>query len=586
MAEASDANDHGGRSDLKRQTLPALYEHAATRYRLAVAMKCRYPWGYRSISYEELGDLISYVGIGLMEQGLTSGDRVVLIADNSPEWGIVYAAVTSGGGIIVPLDTKLRENEIKHLLIHSEAKFLVTSTRIYQDQIEGMHLGEVHLIVIGEGDSREEGPGTSLGELMAAGKAALGGGNDDFRRTAAGIEPDDVAAICYTSGTTGQPKGAVLLHRNIVSNIEAIRLRLLFNEEDVFLCLLPLHHTFATTCNLLAPLFSGCTIIFGRSLKPRDIREDIEKERVTILVGVPLLFEHFTDYMRARVAQVSKVKRFLFKIVTGVTTGIGRLFGKRPAGSPARKRLAAMGLGSLRLCVSGAAPLRLDTEETFRAIGLPLLEGYGMTEASPVISVNPLGKMRSGTVGPALPGVEVTIDHPNEEGIGEIVVRGPNVMREYYRNPGATEQVLRDGRLHTGDIGTIDGEDYLTIRGRKKSVIVTAGGKNIYPDELEILLNQSPYILESIVVPFKDKRGNDRIGAIVVPNYDALGMSNEMRGDASESRIRDIISEEIKRISSPVPEFKRIVEFQIRDEELPKTTTQKVKRHLVTWIEE
>jgi long-chain acyl-CoA synthetase len=585
MADTYDANDHGARSVLRSQSLPALYEYAAARFKSSVAMKCRYPWGYRSISYEELGDLISYIGTGLITQGLLRGDRVALIAENSPEWGIVYAAVTAGGGIIVPLDAKLKENEIKHLLIHSEAKFLVTSMRIYQDQIEGMHLGEVSLIVIGEGDAREEAPGISLSEIMAEGKARLGGGNDDFRLAAAEIEPEDVAAICYTSGTTGQPKGAVLLHRSIVSNIEAIRLRLLFDEEDVFLCLLPLHHTLATTCNLLAPLFSGSTVLFGRSLKPRDIREDIAKEQVTILVGVPLLFEHFIAYMRARAAQVSKLKRFLFKIVTGVTAGIGRLFGKRPAGG-ARKRLAAMGLGSLRFCVSGAAPLRGDTEEMFRAIGLPLLQGYGMTETSPVISVNPLGKMRSGTVGPALPGVEVMIDRPNEEGIGEIVVRGPNVMREYYRNPGATEQVLRDGRFYTGDIGTIDDEEYITIVGRKKSVIVTAGGKNIYPDELEILLNQSPYILESLVVPFRDKRGNDRIGAIIVPDYDALGMTDAMREDASESRIRDIISAETKRVSSMLPEFKRIVDFQIRDEELPKTTTQKVKRHLVTWIEE
>jgi len=586
MAEASDTIMNGGRGGLKKQSLPALYEHAVTRYRSSVAMKCRYPWGYRSISYEELGDLISYVGAGLMERGFTKGDRVVLIAENSPEWGIVYAAATSVGGIIVPLDIKLKENEIKHLLIHSEATFLVTSMRMYQDQIEGMPLGETRLIVIGEGDSREEDPWTSLGEIIAAGKAALGEGDDDFRRVTAGIGPDDIAAICYTSGTTGQPKGAVLLHRNIVSDIEAIRLRLPFNEEDAFLCLLPLHHTFATTCNLLAPLYSGSTIVFGRSLKPRDIREDIAKEGVTILVGVPLLFEHFTEYMRTMAVRVSKLKRLLFKIVTGVKAGFGRLFGKRPEENPARKRLAAMGLGRLRFCVSGAASLHPDTEEAFRAIGLPLLQGYGMTEASPVIAVNPLGKKRSGTVGPALPGVEVTLDSPNEEGIGEIVVKGPNVMREYYRNAEATQRVLRDGKLYTGDTGTIDAEGYITIRGRKKSVIVTAGGKNVYPDELEILLNRSPYILESVVVPYKDRRGNARIGAIVVPNYDALGTSEAMREDASESRIKNIISVEIKRISSSLPEFKRIMDFQMRDEELPKTTTQKVKRHLVTWIEE
>jgi long-chain acyl-CoA synthetase len=245
-----------------------------------------------------------------------------------------------------------------------------------------------------------------------------------------------------------------------------------------------------------------------------------------------------------------------------------------------------MGLASLRFCVSGAAPLRRDTEEMFERISLPLLQGYGMTEASPVISVNPLGKVGSGSVGPALPGIEVTIDEPNEEGIGEIVVQGPNVMREYYKNPEATRDVLRDGKLYTGDLGIIDRNGYVTIVGRKKSLIVTAGGKNVYPDEIEHLLNQSPFVLESIVLAHEDKRGNSRIGAIIVPDYDALGMSAEVREDATEERIKAILSAEIQRICSGLPDFKRILDFRIRDGELPKTTTQKVKRHLVTWIEE
>lgn len=584
MADLSEANSQHIRSSLKKQTLPALYDHAVTRYGSSLAMKCRYPWGYQSISYEELGNLISYLGAGLIERGLMRGDRVALIGGNSPEWGIVYAAVTSCGGVVVPLDILLKENEIRHLLMHSEARFLVASRRIFEEQIEEMHLEGVDIIIIGEGDSKEKS--ITLSEVMAAGKAKLGEGSSGFRFSSSEVEPEDVAAICYTSGTTGQPKGAVLLHRNIVSNIEATRLRLPYNENDTFLCLLPLHHTFATTCNLLAPLFSGSTIVFARSLKPRDIKESIEKEQVTILVGVPLLFEHFEDYMKAMKAKVPKYKRILFKISTGITSGFARLFRRRTAVSPARKRLEVMGLGSLRFCISGAAPLRSDTESAFRSIGLPILQGYGMTEASPVISVNPVGKIKSGTVGPALPGVEVATDQPNDEGIGEIVVSGPNIMREYFKNPESTRQVLREGKLYTGDLGTIDAEEYITIVGRKKSVIVTAGGKNVYPDEIEILLDESPYILESVVLSLKDKRGNDRIGAVIVPNYDALGISEELKKDRSEEHIRSIISAEVKRVSATLPEFKRILDFQIWDEELPKTTTHKVKRHLVKWIEE
>lgn len=565
-------------------TLPELFDNASERYQPRVAMKSQHSWGHQSITFGEMGRIISYLGTGLMERGLEKGDRVILIADNSPEWCLVYAAVTSAGGIIVPLEIHMKENEIRHLLLHSEAKFLVTSPQIYGDRIEGMNLNDVQVIVMGE---REKELGTtSLGEVMAEGKERINSGNSSFFNRKAEITPEDMAAICYTSGTTGQPKGVVLLHSNLVSNAKASIDRFSIVMDDVFLCLLPLYHTFATTTNLLIPAAGGCSIIFARSLKSRDIRDDIEREGITILIGVPLLFENIAASIQKGLENTPAVKRILFKTLKGIATGLGKLFRRNVGAAIFGKQRAKGGLGSLRFCISGAAALRRDTEDAISSIGLPIVQGYGLTEASPVVAVNPPQRPKKGTVGTALDGVEIKISNPNDSGIGEVTIRGNNIMKEYWRNPEATKSVLREGWLYTGDLGTLDKDGYLTIVGRKKDVIVTSGGKNVFPQEIEALLLESPYILENVVLSAKDRKGNDRVAAIIVPDYDALGSEPSLKGNLTEGGIKAFISEEVKARCSDLPDYKKIFDFQIRDEELPKTPTRKVKRHLVTWIKE
>jgi long-chain acyl-CoA synthetase len=566
------------------ETLPALFDHAVERFQSRVAMKSHHPWGYQSITYREMGRLVSYLGTGLIARGLGHQDRVVLLADNSPEWALLYAAVTSVGGIIVPLETSMKENEIRHLLLHSGASMLVASPSIFGDRIEGMHLKDVQVFIIGE---ETDLGGTSLGEVMAEGKQRINDGDGAFFSRKSSVSPDDIAAICYTSGTTGQPKGVVLLHRNLVSNVKGCIKRFNVMETDSFLCLLPLYHTLASTTTFLVPVAAGCSITFARSLKSRDIREDIEREGITIFVGVPLLFEHIAAAVREQLESSPKGGRILLglllRILSGLMALLRRIFRRKVGSGLYRRELSKKGLGSIRFCVSGAAALRRDVEQVLTDIGLPILQGYGLTEASPVVTANPLERPKSGTVGPPLDDVEVRIDSPDGEGIGEVTVRGGNVMREYWKNPEATANALRNGWLHTGDLGMIDGNGYLTIVGRKKHIIVTAGGKNIHPESIEARLNRSPFILESMVLPVPDRKGNDRVAAIVVPDYDTLG---GLREELTEEGIRQTISDEIKKICTELPEYKRIVEFQIRDEELPKTPTRKVKRHLVTWIKE
>jgi long-chain acyl-CoA synthetase len=578
MSIQNDVISPGVFDELGLETLPDLYDYAVSMFGPSILLKKHHPWGYQSIAYQEFGKLISFIGAGLVEAGLDKGDRVILIAENSPEWILVYAAVTSCGGVLVPLEPRMKENEIRHLMIHSEAKFIIASRKVFIESIEQMSLGDVKTIVMGDEDVP---PGAiTLGLVMATGKDKIGSGDATFFKRKSETRPEDTAAICYTSGTTGQPKGAVLLQSNLMSDLESLHSGVFIARDDVFLTVLPLHHTFASMVNFLVPVFRGSMIVFARSIKPRIIIEDVQREGVTLVVGVPLLFEHIA-LLFAGAAGAAGAKKGLVAKIKG---WFGRLFGGGKA-APALTG-AAEGLGNIRFCISGAAGLRADVEAALMGAGLKVLQGYGLTEASPVVSVNPFEKPRAGTVGPALPNVFVAIDSPNEEGVGEIVVRGKNVMKEYFKNPGATAEVLRDGALYTGDLGRLDKDGYLTIVGRKKSTIVTAGGKNVYPDEIESLLSSSRMILECIVMPVDDRKGNARPGAVIVPDYDAIVSAYGGEGPVSEETIHEVISGEIKQLCADLPDYKHINVFQIRDTELPKTPTRKLKRHLVKWTEE
>ncbi|MBN1163384.1 MAG: acyl--CoA ligase, partial [Candidatus Krumholzibacteriota bacterium] len=328
MAAPAEIMKYGTFGENGIKTLPDIYDNAVEKYGTAVAMKKHHPWGYQSISFQEFGKLLSFLGAGLIDSGLRSEDRVVLMAENSPEWTLVYAAVTSCGGIIVPVDVQLTTNELNHLLLHCQAGFLIVSPRVHQEILEGMHLGEIKVIVIGEPDTELEA--TTLGQVMAAGKEKINSGDSTYFRAKADVKPEQTAALCYTSGTTGQPKGAVLLHSCLVSNIESIKCRLPITAEDTFLSLLPLHHTLSTMCVFLTPLASGSTIAFGRSMKSRIIMEDIAREGVTILVGVPLLFEHLAAFLKKAASGKSASGEGFFKrLFSGIASATARLLRRK-----------------------------------------------------------------------------------------------------------------------------------------------------------------------------------------------------------------------------------------------------------------
>lgn len=589
MRQRDETNTAGTAGKAALSTLPDLYDSAVGTHQQSVFMRKHHPWGYQSITYREFGALISYIGAGLLGAGLQRGDRVALIADNCPEWVLVYAAVTSCGAAIVPLDPETPGNEIHHLLIDCEASFIIAAPRIYSESIEERRLGKVKAIVIGERDPALGA--TTLGEIMAAGKAAVGGGEASFFNTRAQTTPEDIAVVAYTAGTSGRPKGVLLQHSNLLAALEALGSRLALRQGDVLLAVPPLHQAFAAMINILAALRRGATTAFARSSKPRIILEDIRTERVTVLAAAPRLLGQIAAFAqgaggRAREARKPGLPARLLGAIRRLYEAILRLFGagarrrRFPPDSPAAS------LAGLRLCISSAAPLRPDIERTLAAAGPTVLQGYGLTEASALVSLSSPDRPRPGTAGPALSGLEVSIENPDGEGTGEIVVRGPAVMKEYLKNPGATAAALRGGALFTGDLGRIDRNGYLTVVGQRRSVIAAAGGKNVYPEEIEALLGTSPMILECIVVPVRGRTGGVRPGAVIVPDYDALASQPGVSGPRSEERIREIIAAEIENLCAALPDYKHIAELRIRDSELPKTSSGRLKRHLVQWNEE
>jgi long-chain acyl-CoA synthetase len=370
----------------------------------------------------------------------------------------------------------------------------------------------------------------------------------------------------------------MLSHANIIADIKAIHTRLFFGPEDVFLSILPLHHTFECTCGFLTPMSMGCTIAFARSFKSSELLEDMRASNATVMCGVPLLFEKMYLVFKRKIGKSRALSRSLFRILFSISSyGLKRnsFWGE----SLFRSLRTKAGLDCLRLLVSGGAALPYEVAHFFNAIGINLVQGYGLSETSPVLSVNSIGDNRFNSIGPPLDGVEVRIDNPDPNGIGEIVIKGPMIMKGYYGNESATAAVLRQGWFFTGDVGHQDSEGYLYITGRSKNVIVSAAGKNIHPEEIEEHLNLSPYILESLVLGRKLPDSNvEDVTAVIVPDRDFIMQSDDLQND--NRSVEEIIKGEVWDICSRLADYKRVKRFFIRDEELPKTSSQKIKRCL------
>ena len=531
-------------------------------------LRIRRAEGFYEYSYRVVLERTISVGYDLQKKGLAAGERVAVIGRNSPEWIFSYLGILWGGGVVVPLDARATPTEWGHLLRHSECRFLFASSEVNEDLLHmPENIPSLQEIFSFRGEEPSPGPGAEPPPKHVR----------PTPRTR-----DDLAVILYTSGTMGLPKGVMLTHGNLLANIEQCSKILDLCERDRFFSVLPLHHSYEATCGFLAPMTGGASVTFARSLKSKELLEDLNDTRPTCFLVVPLLLEKLYQGFLRNLRKAFPLRRGLFcglKILARVFDPItGRGLSKRLFLS-VRK---AMGLDQLRYLVSGGAALSPVVAREYEQMGFPVFQGYGLSETSPVLSVNLKGPHRNDSVGLPLPGVEVKIADPDSDGIGEIVVRGPNVMKSYYRNDEATREVLRDGWLHTGDIGKMDPEGCLYVKGRKKSLIVTKAGKNVIPEEIEERLLESPFVKEALVLArIHPRTKTEEIHAIIFPDFEALDEMGLARGGVfDEKDVRRMIEDHIRKVNGVLAEHKRVRHFSIRGEEFPKTTTQKIKRYL------
>ncbi len=542
------------------QTINGLVAHAVKAWPDRPYLLTRSGETVRVRSYGEVLRDATDVAGGLIGLGVQPGERVALLAENRPEWIGAYLAILLAGATVVPVDSLMSSAEIASILKMAQARLLITTKKF--------------AAALAQAGGDEAQATTLLMEADAAPEHAVP------RRAGVPlpeVQPADVAAVIFTSGTTGFSKGVVLTHGNLCTDAQAVLEADILRVEDNFHLLLPLHHTYSSTVNMTCCLALGGRSTFAASYKSRDILDDIRVAQVTILVGVPQVFENIMHGMRRAVGEASLLRRALFHAIYGISAALYPL-GIR-AGRPLFRSLRAKaGMESLGMMISGGAALQPAVNRFFERLGFTLLQGYGLTETSPVISVNLPRRNRIGSVGLPLHTVEFRIDSPDADGVGEICVRGPMVMQGYFENPAATADVLRDGWFHTGDVGRVDGDGFVFITGRLKNVIVTGAGKNVHPEEIESRLNASPYVQESLVKGMERKKGaGEELEAILVPDNAAVELA---RDQGHPVDVRGELEKVIEAYNHSVPAYRRIRQWTMQEEELAKTSTRKVRRYL------
>ncbi len=576
------------------ETLSQLFLNTCRTYRKDDLLMSKRDGRFIPISTAECEARVRRLSAGFRELGLRPGDKVVIFSENRPEWVMTDFAVLAAGGITVPIYTSLMPEQVKYIINDSDATIVVCSKRDLWLKVDAVRheLPKVrHFVMID--DEAPQGVLT-LAEVMGRGRPAAESGPDAFDTLAASIRPDDVASIIYTSGTTGTPKGVMLTHGNFVSNTKALDAVTDFVHTDVILSFLPLSHVLErmTTFSFL---YKGASIAYAESVD--TVAENLVEVRPTIMISVPRLFDKIYAKVMDNVLAMSSAKKLVFfwALRTGKRYGRRKLRHEPIPRSLAVRRALAHRLvfekilektgGRVKFFVSGGAPLSKDVAEFFYAMGITILEGYGLTETSPVLTCNTFDKLRFGTVGPPVPGVEIRVAAD-----GEILARGPNVMKGYYKKDAETREVLVDGWLHTGDIGHFDADGFLVITDRKKDLIVTAGGKNVAPQPIENQLKTNPYILNAVVV------GGSRkfISALVVPDFEKLEAYARTHGIpfadrtalCASTEIRDFLLAEVNRATPDLASYERIKKIAVLDRDFDMdlgevTPTLKVRRSFV-----
>lgn len=529
-----------------------------------------FPGGeYRPIPFWKLKEDVDSLGTELFSMGINN-KKIALLGENSYGWVVSYLATTVGGGVIVPLDRELGQKELAHLIQRSGVTTIVYGDK-YKELVQGMKSEVPDLVFFINLDAKvsEETSGElSWAMIKENGNKKLDKGEKGFLTVE--IDPNQMCALLFTSGTTGMAKGVMLSHKNIASNVYNMSKYVHIKEPGIGLSVLPMHHSYEMTCHILTALYQGVCVAICEGLK--HIAKNLVESKTTVMLGVPLVFEatHKKVFKQAAVSGKGKSLTNAVKVSKKF-----KLYNKGTITHKMFRSIHEATGGHVDLFIAGGAAMNANVLEDFQAMGFPMIQGYGMTENSPIIAVNKDRYSKPSSVGFPMPGTEVRIKDPDAKGIGEILCKGPSVMLGYYEDSVETNKVLKDGWLYTGDYGFFDSDGMLYISGRKKNVIVTKNGKNIFPEELEYYLMENDYIEEAFVYGETDKEGDAVVKAIIYPNYELISNTLE---ESSEESLREFLKKIIDDINEEMPLYKRIKRFSVRKLEFEKTTTKKIKR--------
>ena len=525
---------------------------------------------YSNISMKEFADDINAWGTALLNH-VSIGSRVAILSETRYEWYVSYLSVTNGTGMVVPLDNELPSQEITNLINRAEADVLIYSApkQSMVDEIMKDIPGVKKYICMDSVQDREDI--LYFGDLLTKGQSLLAEGDRTFLDAL--VDPEAMSVMLFTSGTTSESKAVMLSQKNICANLEGMCSMVYIGPDDVFLSVLPLHHSYECTCGFLCPIYRGATIAICEGL--RYILPNIKESKPTIILVVPLMLEMFHRNIMKKAKATPKLAR-KFELVRK----LGRVLSS--LNIDLRRKIfsqvhEAFG-GNLRMVISGGAAADPKIMSDMQDMGIACLQGYGLTECAPILALNHDVYFNNQAAGLPLPGVEMKTIDQDENGIGEFVGRGPNVMLGYYKNPEATaEAINEDGFYHTGDLGYIDENGFCIITGRKKNVIVSKNGKNIFPEEIESLLSRSPYVAESVVSGKESQRDDIVVTATIVPDMDAV--REHLGPNPDEETIQALLEEEVGKVNQQLVGYKHIRRVTYRGTEFDKTTSKKIRRH-------
>jgi len=540
-------------------TLPEMYRITVSRHPNRLCFTVFEP-DRISLNYTESLQKIEAIARWLYSKGIRRGDRVAVTGKNSPEWAVAYLAILFAGGVVVPIDYQLKIEEIDLLVKTAGAKIIFVDEEKHEHYVKTS--GIVENVI-----SLRKGIGTYIYDL------------DGPQANIEQAVETDLAAIMFTSGTTGNPKGVMLTHRNLVSDVYLAQgTPLIILHTDIFYAILPIHHSYTMLAVFIETISIGAEVVFGKKMVTSQILKDLKEAQITMLLGVPMLFNKVLAGIMRGLKAKGPVVYGLISFMMGISGIIKKVFKVNPGKKMFGFILDKASLTSVRICISGGGPLAPSVFRKYNQLGIDFVQGYGLTETSPIIAINPVEQYKETSVGRSCPQVDMKILNPDERGIGEVIVKGPMVMKGYYNMPEETAaSFTEDGYLKTGDLGYMDKENYLYLTGRAKNMIVTEGGKNVYPEEIENEFQLFEEIDQIMIRGYllDTKMKSEGIESLVYPNPEYKNEKGEaLSADDMKNRIDRIIVEVNQRLQP----YQKITKSVILDKPLEMTTTKKIKR--------